>query len=197
MIDGERKLGLKLTVIPMKGWERGDWFDSTGLPWVDPSPNMRGLNAATLYPGIAMLEASKNYSVGRGTDAPFEQIGADWIDGRTLAAALNARSIPGVRAYPVRFRPLASNFSGVEIQGVRFVITDREAFDSTRLGLEIAYALGKLYPGKLEWNVNRFLIGSRSVLEGLTAGQDPRVIQAKWQDALADFAARAKPFLLY
>jgi uncharacterized protein YbbC (DUF1343 family)/CubicO group peptidase (beta-lactamase class C family) len=197
MIDGERKLGLKLTVIPMKGWERGDWFDSTGLRWVDPSPNMRSLNAATLYPGVAMLEASKNYSVGRGTDAPFEQIGADWIDGRALAGALNSRSIPGVRAYPTRFRPSASNFAGVEIQGVRFVITDREAFDSTRLGLEIAYALGKLYPGKIDWNANRFLIGSRAVVDGLAAGQDPRSIQAKWQDSLTEFGGRAKSSSLY
>ena len=151
MANGERKLGLDLHVIPMRGWDRGDWFDATGLPWVDPSPNMRSLNAALLYPGIAMLEASPNYSVGRGTDSPFELIGADWIHGRELASFLNGRFIPGVRVYPTRFRPTASNFSGKTIEGVRFVITNRDTFDSTRLGLEVGYALNKLYPGKIAW----------------------------------------------
>src|SRR5580704_6540146 len=128
MANGERKLGLDLHVVQMQGWSRGDWFDSTGLAWVDPSPNMRSLNAAVLYPGIALLEASPNYSVGRGTDAPFEQIGADWIRGRALAAFLNGRFIPGVRVYPTRFTPASSNFAGRSIEGVRFAITDRNAF---------------------------------------------------------------------
>ena len=138
-----------LHVIAMQGWNRGDWFDSTGLPWIDPSPNMRSLNAATLYPGIAMLESSPNYSVGRGTDAPFEQIGADWIHGPELAAFLNSRYIPGVRVYPTRFRPTSAAFRGKEHR--RRTVRDyrSQEFDSTRLGLEIAYALGKLYPGKI------------------------------------------------
>ena len=137
----------------MQGWNRGFWFDSTGLSWVDPSPNMRSLNAALLYPGIAMLEAAKNYSVGRGTDAPFEQVGADWIRGPELAAFLNNRMIPGVRVYPTRFRPSSSNFAGTSIEGVRFIITDRDAFDSIRLGLELAYAFEQLYPGKMDLDV--------------------------------------------
>ncbi len=137
MANGERNLGLALHVVPMRGWNRGDWFDATGLAWVNPSPNMRSLNAATLYPGVAMLEASKNYSVGRGTDAPFEQIGADWIHGPELAAFLNGRYIPGVRVYPTRFRPTSSNFAGQAIEGVRFVVTDRDAFDSYPAGTGI------------------------------------------------------------
>ncbi len=148
MMNSELKLGLKLTVIPVRAWQRGDWFDATNLTWTDPSPNMRSLNAAALYPGVAMLEAAKNYSVGRGTDAPFEQIGADWIRGAELAKFLNSRFVPGVRIYPTRFTPNASNFAGKSIEGVRFVITDREALDSTRLGVEIAFALQKLYPGQ-------------------------------------------------
>src|SRR5260370_38192727 len=105
MVNAERKFGAKLEVVKMKNWQRGDWFDSTDLLWLDPSPNMRSLNAALLYPGIAMLEYSRNYSVGRGTDSPFEQVGADWIDGPALAEKLNARLLPGVRAYPTRFTP--------------------------------------------------------------------------------------------
>ena len=119
-LNGEKKIGAALTVIPLEDWNRGDWFDSTGLPWVNPSPNMRSLNAAALYPGLCLLEAAKNYSVGRGTDAPFEQIGADFISGRELAAYLNRRQIPGVRVYPTRFTPADSNFKGVRIEGVRF-----------------------------------------------------------------------------
>jgi len=197
MTNGERKLGADLHVVPMRGWSRGDWFDSTGLPWVDPSPNMRSLNAAILYPGLAMLEASKNYSVGRGTDSPFEQIGADWIHGRELAAFLNGRFIPGVHAYPVRFRPSASNFSGKSIEGVRFVLTNRDAFNSTRLGLEVAYALGKLYPGKIAWQDNRFLIGNHEVIKDMQEGADPRNILEEMQDSLTRFIERRDKYLIY
>ena len=197
MANGERNLSLDLHVIAMRGWDRGDWFDSTGLPWVNPSPNMRSLNAATLYPGIAMLEASKNYSVGRGTDAPFEQVGADWIHGRELAAFLNNRYIPGVRVYPTRFRPNSSNFAGQLLEGVRFVVTDRNSFDSTRLGLELGYALEKLYPGRIPWDVNRFLIGDHEVIAAGKTSTDPRSTVQKMQDALAVFVNRREKFLLY
>jgi uncharacterized protein YbbC (DUF1343 family)/CubicO group peptidase (beta-lactamase class C family) len=197
MANGERKLGADLHVVPMRGWSRGDWFDSTGLAWVDPSPNMRSLNAAILYPGLALLEASKNYSVGRGTDSPFELLGADWMHGPELASFLNGRFIPGVRAYAVRFRPSASNFSGKTIEGVRFVLTNRDAFDSTRLGLEVAYALGKLYPGKIAWQDNRFLIGNHEVLKAIEDGADPRGVLEEMQDSRARFIERRDKYLLY
>jgi uncharacterized protein YbbC (DUF1343 family) len=197
MANGERKLGLDLHVIPMRGWDRLDWFDATGLPWVDPSPNMRSLNAALLYPGIAMLEASPNYSVGRGTDSPFELIGADWIHGRELAGFLNGRFIPGVRVYPAHFRPTSSNFSGKTIDGVRFVVTNRDTFDSTRLGLELGYALNKLYPGKIAWQENRFLVGNHNVLRELKDGVDPRTILQEMQDSLAGFTRQREQYLLY
>jgi uncharacterized protein YbbC (DUF1343 family) len=197
MANGERKLGADLHVVPMRGWSRGDWFDSTGLAWVDPSPNMRSLNAALLYPGLALLEASKNYSVGRGTDSPFELLGADWIHGPELASFLNGRYIPGVRVYAVRFRPSASNFSGKTIEGVRFVLTNRDAFDSTRLGLEVAYALGKLYPGKIAWQDNRFLIGNHEVLKAIEDGADPRSVLEEMQDSRARFIERRDKYLLY
>ncbi len=197
MANGERKLGLDLHVVAMRGWDRGDWFDATGLPWVNPSPNMRSLNAALLYPGVAMLEASPNYSVGRGTDSPFELIGADWIHGRELAGFLNGRFIPGVRVYPARFRPTASNFSGKTIEGVRFVITNRDTFDSTRLGLELGYALNKLYPGRIDWQANRFLIGNQAVLRELKDGVDPTTILQEMEDSLASFTRQRERYMLY
>jgi uncharacterized protein YbbC (DUF1343 family)/CubicO group peptidase (beta-lactamase class C family) len=197
MFNAENRLHADLQVIAMRNWNRGDWFDSTGLDWVDPSPNMRGLTAAMLYPGIAMLEYSKNYSVGRGTDAPFEVIGADFIHGRELAAYLNARQIPGIRAYPVRFRPASGNFAGVTVEGVRWLVTDRESLDSVRLGLEVAAALQKLYPGKISFEANAKLVGSEDVVRALAAGDDPRSIQQNFQAPLDDFLRTREKYLLY
>jgi uncharacterized protein YbbC (DUF1343 family)/CubicO group peptidase (beta-lactamase class C family) len=197
MANAERKLGLDLHVVPMRGWDRGDWFDATDLPWVDPSPNMRSLDEALLYPGIALLEASPNYSVGRGTNSPFELIGSDWIRSRELASFLNGRYIPGVRVYPTRFRPTSSNFSGKTIDGVRFVITNRDTFDSIRLGLELAYALNKLYPGKIAWQENRFLIGNHEVLKELKDGVDPSTILQEMEKPLAGFIQQRERYLLY
>jgi uncharacterized protein YbbC (DUF1343 family)/CubicO group peptidase (beta-lactamase class C family) len=188
LFNDENHIGAKLTVVPMKDWQRGDWFDAGDLPWVNPSPNMRSLNAELLYPGIAMLEYSKNYSVGRGTDAPFEQIGADFIRGPELAAYLNRRWIPGVRVYATRLQA---------VEGVRFVITNRDAFDSTRLGLEIAAALQKLYPGKMDLETNKKLIGSAEVIRELVAGDDPRDIQQKMAGGVAEFVKLRERYLLY
>jgi len=188
LFNAENKIGAALTVIPMRDWNRRDWFDDTGLPWIDPSPNLRSLNAATLYPGLCLLESSKGYSVGRGTDAPFEQIGADFIGGRELAAYLNRRAIPGVRMYPVR--------AGA-VDGVRFVIVNRELLDSTRLGLEVAAAIAKLYPGKIDFSLDKLLIGSAEAVRQLQAGDDPRGIQQAFHDAVAAFLKMREPYLLY
>lgn len=197
MANAEKNIKADLRVVQMKDWSRGDWLDSTGLYWVNPSPNMRSLNAATLYPGVAMIESSPNLSVGRGTDAPFEQIGADWIRGGELAAALNARSIPGLRVYPAKFQPTDSVFKGRPIEGVRFVILNRETFDSIRLGLELAGALQKLYPGKLDLDACRRSIGSPQVIQELKQGVDPSTIELHLAEDLQAFAARSKQYLLY
>ena len=181
----------------MKDWERGDWLDSTNLPWTHPSPNMRSLKAATLYPGVCLLEFAKNVSMGRGTDAPFEQLGADFLNGRELADYLNRRHIPGVRLYPTRFTPDTSNLKGKRIEGVRFVLTHREQFDATRLGLELAVAIEKLYPGKIDWNGGRRLIGSDATIKAIQSGDDPRAIQQGFQDALAAFLTTREKYLLY
>jgi uncharacterized protein YbbC (DUF1343 family)/CubicO group peptidase (beta-lactamase class C family) len=194
--DGN-SLKAELHVIPLRNWQRGDWFDSTGLLWVNPSPNIRSLQAALLYPGVAMLEASPDYSVGRGTDAPFEQIGAPWIKGTELAAWLNARFVPGVRFYPTRFRPASSACSGLQVEGVRFMVTDREAFSSQRLGLEIAAALMRLYPGKISLDANRRLIGSAATLDALEKGRDPGQIEQSEQDRVSDFLLLREKSLLY
>jgi uncharacterized protein YbbC (DUF1343 family) len=192
-------LGIRspVEIVKMRGWERGDWFDSTGLPWVNPSPNIRGLNAALLYPGIGMIEYSKNYSVGRGTDAPFEWVGAEFIRGAELAAWLNGRSLAGVRAYPVKFRPESSNLAGKTVEGVRFVVTDREQFDASRLGLEVASALVRLYPGKIVPAQSEKLIGQRKTVEELAAGVDARLISERIASEMEAFLAKRRKFLLY
>ena len=197
MANAEMGWHADLSVVKMKDWERGDWFDTTSLAWVNPSPNIRSLNAALLYPGLAILEANTNYSVGRGTDAPFEQVGADWIDGAQLAHLLNARLIPGVRTYPTRFTPSSSNFEGKSIGGVRFMITDRESFDSSRLGFEVAAALNTLFPGKIDWTKCRFLIGDRQILDKLQRSADASSTWTLAASEAASFAARRKNYLLY
>jgi uncharacterized protein YbbC (DUF1343 family)/CubicO group peptidase (beta-lactamase class C family) len=197
MFNEENKIGAALNVIPMQDWQRGDWFDATDLPWINPSPNMRSLNAAILYPGLCLMEYSKNYSVGRGTDAPFEQIGGAFIHGRELAEYLNKRLIPGVRAYPTSFTPSDSNLKGTTVEGVRFEITNRDAFDSTRLGLELAVALQTLYPGNIDLALSKRLIGSDDAIRRLNAGEDPRLIQQSYADAIASFVKMREPYLLY
>ncbi|HEX3746585.1 MAG TPA: exo-beta-N-acetylmuramidase NamZ domain-containing protein [Bryobacteraceae bacterium] len=196
LFNAENKIGANLIVVPMEDWERGDWFEATNLPWVDPSPNMRSMKAAAIYPGLGMLEYAK-LSVGRGTDSPFEQIGADFIDGRALAAYLDMRQIPGVRVYPTSFTPTSSNFKGIRIQGVRFEIVNREMLDATRLGLEVAGAIQKLYPGKLDWSADKPLIGNDEVVRRLQAGDDPRSIQQGMQDGVAAFLEMRAQYLIY
>ena len=183
-----------LHVIEMTGWHREDWFEATGLPWVNPSPNIRNLNEALLYPGIAMLEYSTNYSVGRGTDAPFEQIGADWIRGTDLARRLTELNIPGVRFSAVQFTPASSSFSGKKIPGVRFAVTDRDLFSSSQLGLAVAATLESLYPRKIDPDVNRNLIGNSGVMRALASGRDPAVAA---NANLKEFLELRRKYLLY
>jgi uncharacterized protein YbbC (DUF1343 family)/CubicO group peptidase (beta-lactamase class C family) len=197
MFNSEKRIGADLRVIAMTGWQRGDWFDSTGLPRESPSPNIRSLTEALLYPGVAMLEYAKNYSVGRGTDSPFEVIGADFLRGREFSSYLNRRLIPGVRVYPARLRPASSTFAGTPIEGVRFLITDREALDAGRLGVEIASALQTLYPGRISLEASIRLIGSEALVRAIRAGEDPRTIQHTLQENLKGFLSLREKYLLY
>jgi len=194
MVNGEKQLHADLHVAEMTNWRRGEWFDETGLPWVNPSPNIRNLTEALLYPGLAMLERSTNYSVGRGTDMPFGQIGAEWIRSQELEKRLIERNIPGVRFYPVRFKPESSNLSGKMVDGLSFVVTDRNVFSSARLGLEIAEALGVLYPKQMTWEKNRALIGNAAVIRALETGGDA---VAAASAGYGDFLSLRQKYLIY
>ena len=196
MFNAERHIDAKLKVIPMDGWMRGDWFDSTGLTWINPSPNLRSPTAATLYPGVGLVEGT-NISVGRGTDTPFEMLGAPWINGRELAAYLNARNISGVRFVPTEFTPTASNYSGQKCGGVNFVLLDRNALDAPELGIEIAAALHKLYPDQFHLEKIIYLLLNQSVYDALAKGQDPRRIAQDWQEALEKFMQTRQKYLIY
>jgi uncharacterized protein YbbC (DUF1343 family)/CubicO group peptidase (beta-lactamase class C family) len=196
MFNSERGIEAKLTVVPMEGWMRGDWYDSTGMTWINPSPNMRSLTEATLYPGIGMIEGT-NISVGRGTDAPFELLGAPWVSSTTLAQYLNAREIGGVRFIPVNFTPDASIYAGQSCGGVNILLTDRDALDAPELGLEVASALHILYPGQYKLDALDGLMRNQATLDALVAGEDPRRIAEDWQDALETFEIVRSKYLLY
>jgi uncharacterized protein YbbC (DUF1343 family)/CubicO group peptidase (beta-lactamase class C family) len=196
LFNGERKIGANLTVVEMRNWTRDAWYDETGLPWINPSPNMRTMNAATLYPGIGAFE-STNLSVGRGTDTPFEHVGAPWIDGVVLAETLNARQIPGVRFYPVTFTPTSSKFAKEECRGVSILITDREAVRPVRVGVEIAAALLKLFPGQFQIDLARRLFGSTDGLDRLKAGDDAATVAASWSGAEARWRLLRAKYVIY
>ena len=196
MFNAERGIGANLTVAPMEGWQRGDWFDSTGLEWVNPSPNLRSVTEAALYPGVALIEGT-NVSVGRGTDTPFEMVGAPWVKGRELAAYLNARGIAGVRFVPVTFTPSASVHSGQRCSGVNIVVTDRNGFDVPELGIELAAALRKLYPAEFKIEGMTGLLVNQSVYDALLAGEDPRRIEQEWMDGVEKFEKVREKYLIY
>jgi uncharacterized protein YbbC (DUF1343 family)/CubicO group peptidase (beta-lactamase class C family) len=196
MFNAERNINAKLTVVPMDGWQRGDWFDSTGLEWVNPSPNLRSVTAAALYPGVALIEGT-NVSVGRGTDTPFEVVGAPWIKGRELAAYLNERGIAGVRFVPITFTPSTAVYSGKTCEGVNVVLTERNALDSPELGIELAAALQRLYPANFKIGRMMELLVNQAAFDGLMAGEDPRRIAQDWQEELEKFEVVRKKHLIY
>jgi uncharacterized protein YbbC (DUF1343 family) len=194
--NSERGINSKLKVIPMEGWQRGDWLDSTGILWVNPSPNMRNLTEAILYPGLGILE-STNVSLGRGTDTPFELLGAPWIQPRELAAYLNARSLSGVRFVPTEFTPNASVYAQKKCGGVNIIVTDRNSLDSPELGIEIASALHSLYPQQFEMKNLDNLMLNKATLDAITAGQDPRRVGLDWVEAIELFKPIRAKYLLY
>ena len=196
MYNSERNINAKLTIIPIEGWMRGDWFDSTALGWVNPSPNLRSLTEATLYPGVALVEGT-NVSVGRGTETPFELLGAPWIHGGELAQYLNAREISGVRFVPVSFTPNASNYAGQKCEGVNIVVVERNAFDAPELGIELASALHKLYPEQFHMERMIELLLNQRVYDALTQGVDPRRIAEDWREPLERFQEFRQKYLIY
>ena len=196
MFNVELDLKLDLQIIKLAGWHRSNFFDATGLPWVNPSPNMRNLNQALLYPGIGLLETT-NLSVGRGTDTPFEQIGAPYIQGRELANAMNARKLNGIRFVPIQFTPESSKFSGQVCGGLSLVITDRDVFDPLATGLELAVALRTLYREQWETKALNRLLSHQQSYESIKAGASVRDIRSAYNNGLQAFRQRRKAFLLY
>ncbi len=196
LYNAERRLGADLTVVKMKGYSRDLWYDETGLAWVNPSPNLRSVTQAALYPGIGILEAT-NLSVGRGTDSPFEVVGAPWMDGARVAATLNARGLAGVRFTPVSFQPHSSVFEGEVCSGVRITIVDRNALNAVALGIHVATALRDLHPK--EWSaekLNRLLV-NRAALARFSRGETAGEITGAWAAGSMEFERRRAAFLLY
>jgi uncharacterized protein YbbC (DUF1343 family) len=196
MFNAENNIGADLHVVAMKDWRRTKPYDQTGLRWIPPSPNLRTLNAASLYPGIEILQAG-GVSVGRGTDTPFELFGAPWIQAPQLTAELNRRAAPDVRFQTKLFTPDDGLYKGQYCQGVSIIITNRDELASMRLGLEIVAALHRLYPQ--QFHVERIieLLGSHATIEQLERGDDPASIIARWSGDLEKFRAVRMKYLLY
>ena len=196
MFNRENHIGARLHVIKMRGYARSEWFDQTGLRWTPPSPNLRTLTEATLYPGVAMIEGA-NVSVGRGTDTPFELIGAPWIGSAALLSFLDERKIPGVRFQTADFTPSAGAYGGRSCHGVRIFLDDRLALDSPALGIELIAALHRLYTNDFKIDATLAMVGSRRTLEEIKSGVDPRQIVADWQPELENFRILRARYLLY
>ncbi len=197
MFNAERNLGVDLVVVHMEGWKRRMWWDETGLTWINPSPNMRSLTQATLYSAVGLVEAC-TVSVGRGTDTPFERLGAPWLDGRRLAARLNTRNLPGVRFVPFTFTPQSSKHAGKLCGGVQVLLLDRERFDPLETGLAIAAELESLHPESFDYeNVDKLLM-HKAVLRVATQPADAAdPSRARWRADLEAFLAVRAKYLLY
>jgi uncharacterized protein YbbC (DUF1343 family) len=196
MFNSELHINAKLTVVPMQGWMRGDWYDSTSLAWINPSPNLRSLTEATLYPGVGLVEGT-NISVGRGTDTPFELLGAPWIKSRELADYLNAREIQGVRFVPVDFTPDSSIYAHQLCHGVNLVLLDRSALDAPEMGVELASALHKLYATAYDMHRLPELLNNKAAFDAISASEDPRRIAQDWQEELRKFQDMRQKYLIY
>jgi len=196
MFNAENKIGADLHVVEMKNWRRSETYGQTGLPWIPPSPNLRTLNAALLYPGIEILQAA-GVSVGRGTAAPFERFGAPWMRADELARALNARKIPGASFAPTQFTPREAPYKDQNCEGVAIAITGGEELRPMRMGLEIADVLHRQYAQEFRLEKMIALLGSQSTIEELSRGDDPGQIVAGWSSGLSQFRKMREKYLLY
>ena len=196
LYNREAGIGADLRVIAMEGYRRQQWFDQTGHPWVNPSPNLRSLTEAILYAGVGMLEGT-NVSVGRGTATPFEVLGAPWMDGPGLAGYLTARRIPGLRVRAASFTPVSGPYRGELCQGVRFEVSDRDLLDPPRLGVELISALWRLHRGSFQGDRAAGMVGSRTVLQSILNGTDPTAVRLAWQPELDRFLSKRQGYLLY
>jgi uncharacterized protein YbbC (DUF1343 family) len=196
MFQSEMEIDVDLQVVPVEGWQRDQWFDATGRLWVNPSPNMRNLNQALLYPGVGLLETT-NLSVGRGTDTPFEIIGAPWIDALALARRMNSAGLKGIRFVPLEFTPQSSKYEGESCGGIHFLITERSQLDPLRLGMTLANALQTMYPQQWDTsNLNR-LLSDQKTADGIVTGKAVHELIGDYQAELAAFNDRRNAFLIY
>jgi len=196
LFNAENHVGADLHVIAMKNWHRNYFFESTGIKWVPPSPNLRTTKGSILYPGIEILQ-NAGVSVGRGTQTPFEEFGAPWVDGDDVARALNERHLPGVRFVGKPFIPIGGPHSGQRCGGVAMRITDRAAIRSMRVGLEIAVTLRKLYPKQFDFAKLLLLVGNAETIQQLQAGVTPEKIVASWAPSLSAFEQVRRKYFLY
>jgi uncharacterized protein YbbC (DUF1343 family) len=192
----ENHINCDLHVIAMKNWHRNYFFESTGIRWVPPSPNLRTVKGSIVYPGIEILQ-NAGVSVGRGTETPFEEFGAPWMDGMTVADRLNAIHLPGLRFADQPFIPVSGLYAGQRCGGVGIRITDRAAVRSVRVGLEIAVILQKLYPKNFDPAKLIFLVGNSETIRQLQAGVAPEQIVASWSTDLANFDQTRRKYFLY
>ena len=196
MFNDVNHIGADLKVFPLRDWRRSATYDQTGLPWIPPSPNLRTVNAAFLYPGLEILQAA-GISVGRGTDRPFELLGAPWIKADELTAALDRLKIPGVSVARAEFTPSSDPYRGKLCEGVAVTVTDRNGFRSMRMGLEIAEVLSRVYPDHFHIDKINELLGSQSTIDRLKRGDAPAEIVAGWSGDLAKFRKMREKYLLY
>ena len=201
LFNQEFGIDAELHVVPAAGWQRAQWFDETGLPWVPTSPNMPSLESATHYPGTCLFEGT-NLSVGRGTDIAFQQIGAPGLDGARLAQRLNDYALPGVRFEPASFTPLGPGdrkYDGVEVSGIRLVTTDRGVYDPTTAGVAALIEARRLSGSAWSWRPAHFdrLAGTTSLREVIEAGLDLSQIVSDWEARLAEFNSLRSRYLLY
>jgi uncharacterized protein YbbC (DUF1343 family) len=194
--NAENHIGADLHVIAMRNWHRNYFFESTGIKWIPPSPNLRTTKGSILYPGIEILQ-NAGVSVGRGTQAPFEEFGAPWLNGEEVAAALNQRHLPGLHFAAQPFIPIVGLYSGQRCGGVAIRITDRAAVRSMRTGLEIAATLQKLCPKQFDPEKLLLLVGNSGTVQQLQAGVAPEKITASWSDSLASFEQIRRKYFLY
>jgi uncharacterized protein YbbC (DUF1343 family) len=196
LYNAERKVGASLSVVRCRGWSRDDLYDRTGLVWINPSPNMRSLTEALLYPGVGLLEAT-NLATGRGTDTPFERIGAPWIDPAAFTAAISKTAVPGARFVPIYFAPRERQYAGQRCGGVQILVTNWDEFDPLRLGAVLALELRRQYPTKWEPEGLKRLLADRSTYDDILAGRPLREIMSRWDAEVAEFQKVRSRYLLY
>jgi uncharacterized protein YbbC (DUF1343 family) len=196
LFNAENHIGVDLHVIAMKNWHRNYFFESTGIKWIPPSPNLRTTKGSILYPGIEILQ-NAGVSVGRGTQTPFEEFGAPWLSGDDVASALNERHLPGLHFTAQPFIPIVGLYSGERCGGVAVRITERGAVRSMRMGLEIAMTLHRLYPQQFDPEKLLLLIGSADTIQQLQAGVAPEKIVASWAASLSTFGQIRRKYFLY